>query len=134
MDFLEPSGKRKRELDLTPLINIIFLILIFFMLTAAIAPNEDTLISPVASDVEAAITNSDDVVVTIDAAAAVFLDGQQIPKSQLEKALADIARVEPSSQLAIKADSALDANVLIELMVLAKEVGIESVALMTIRR
>lgn len=134
MDFLEQSKKRTRDLDLTPLINIIFLILIFFMLTAAIAPNEDTLISPVVSDIDAATAGSDDVVISIDAAGAVFMEGQQIPSPQLEQKLSDIAKMDRSPQLAIKADAALDASALIELMAIAREVGIESVALMTIGR
>ncbi len=134
MDFLNTSNRRKQEPDLTPLINIIFLILIFFLLTAAIAPNEDILIEPVVSELEAATANADNAVIAIDATGVVFKQGQEIETPKLKMLLAGIAQVEPSQALSIKADATLDANALIELMVLAREVGIESVALMTVRR
>ena len=104
------------------------------MLTAAIAPNEDALISPVVADAATAVANTDDVVVTVDAAGVVYIRGQQTPNLQIGTMLSDLAQAEPSPRLAIKADATLDASALIELLVLAREVGIDSVALMTIRR
>ena len=134
IDFLEDEPSKPREQDLTPLINIIFLILIFFMLAAAIAPADDAAIEPVLSSSDAAVPDNSAVDITIDSNAVIYIDGQELSADQIKQKLLELGHSTNKALLSIKADATLDANVLISLLAGATDAGIDSVSLMTIRR
>lgn len=134
IDFLEDEPSKPREQDLTPLINIIFLILIFFMLAAAIAPADDAAIEPVLSSSDAAVPDNSAVDITIDSNAVIYIDGQELSADQIKQKLLELGQSTNKALLSIKADATLDANVLISLLAGATDAGIDSVSLMTIRR
>ncbi|MEM1304256.1 MAG: biopolymer transporter ExbD, partial [Planctomycetota bacterium] len=72
---LEPPGKKKRkedELDMTPMVDVTFLLLIFFMITAAFALQKSIEVPPVEDDEAAASETVDDleedsIVIRVDA-------------------------------------------------------------------
>ncbi len=49
MDIVTNTSRASKELDLIPLINIVFLILIFFMLTGSITATDPLAVEPVQS-------------------------------------------------------------------------------------
>jgi len=122
------------ELDLTPLINIIFLMLIFFMLAAAITPADDVAIEPVTSSSAKPAADNNRVVVNIDRDAAVTINDAQLTGEQVAAQFVELVQSNDKVMLSIKADAELPANVLVKLLADATNAGVESVAILTVRR
>jgi len=71
LDAARPSGSEEDEMDLTPMVDVTFLLLIFFMITAAFAVQKAISVPPVDDD-EAAPTEvvedpeDDSIVIRVD--------------------------------------------------------------------
>ncbi|MGY8813324.1 MAG: ExbD/TolR family protein [Gammaproteobacteria bacterium] len=80
---LNPKHKEELELNITPLVDVVFLLLIFFMVSTTFERNSEiTLTLPNASDAIKEI-NVDTVSISIDAQEQIFINDVQIMNSQL---------------------------------------------------
>lgn len=128
---LRPGAQRKSSGDenLIPLINIVFLLLIFFMVAGQIQPQDGSGIQPPIAD----STEGDTppiVDVQINRQNEIQLDGVAVSMSQLQSALAG-ERYATAEHLLIKADrdvKAADLGVLLEGL---RTSGIASIRLLT---
>jgi len=138
MQFLDNTlyakPNRPTEIDLTSLINIIFLMLIFFMLAAAIAPADDAEIEPIVSSYDAQPADNSRVSITINRNAAITVDGDLIDSERFKSRLVELTQNNEQVELSIKADAKLEASVLVKLLADATDAGISSVAILTVRR
>ncbi len=121
------SMRRRREtvVDLTPLIDIVFQLLIFFLLTATFqntpsfkvklpkAKNTDVTQEPKA------------VVVTLTAQGSYEIEGNVVDSRELELRLCAAAQGEGSTGVSIKADESTPHKYVVEVMGLAKTCGLE---------
>ena len=130
-DQLRPVSRRKSSSDenMIPLINIVFLLLIFFMVAGQIQPQDGSDIQPpVTSELE---TDAPPVVdIQINRQNEIQLDGQSMSLSRLQVALAT-ERYANAEHLLIKADrdvKAADLGVLLDGL---RESGIDSIRLLT---
>ena len=89
---IKKRSKVSAEFSMSSLTDIIFLLLIFFMLTSSlVAPNALNLKLPGSSRSQAApAENPTDV--SINRAGVFYLDGKKLRKSKLEEALRRLAR------------------------------------------
>ena len=136
-DYLQSQGqlrsvsRRKSSSDenMIPLINIVFLLLIFFMVAGQIQPQDGSDIRPpVAEDMEADAPPIVDV--QINRQNEIQLDGVAMSLVQLQTALAD-ERYANAEHLLIKADrdvKAADLGVLLDGL---RHSGIGSIRLLT---
>ncbi|MGQ7843650.1 ExbD/TolR family protein [Granulosicoccus sp. 3-233] len=130
-DQLRSVSRRKSSSDenMIPLINIVFLLLIFFMVAGQIQPQDGSDIRPpVAADME---VNTPPVVdVQINRQNEIQLDGVAMSLSDLQRALSG-ERYANAEQLLIKADrdvKAADLGVLLDGL---RQSGIGSIRLLT---
>jgi biopolymer transport protein ExbD len=80
---LNPKHKEELELNITPLVDVVFLLLIFFMVSTTFERNSEiTLTLPTASDVMKEV-NVDTVSISIDAQEQIYINDIQIINSQL---------------------------------------------------
>tara|TARA_Y200000002_G_C22082842_1_gene415274 strand:+ start:42 stop:446 length:405 start_codon:yes stop_codon:yes gene_type:complete len=77
----------KKEISLTPMINIIFLLLIFFMLTGTIQMKQVTLINKPTSlhSAEDKFKNKNLLLISVDASGSFYLNNEIITITDLEK-------------------------------------------------
>ena len=117
-------------INLVPLINIVFLLLIFFMLSS-------TLVTPDRFDValpestRGRATESRPIVVLIDAAGRVAVNNRPVSLSELEPALARFVEAEPRAELVVRADAAATTADVVNVLRRARAAGLERVALAT---
>lgn len=96
-----------QSLSMTPLIDVVFLLLIFFLVATRFAEEDRELdvTLPSASEAKPLIVKPRDVFINIDQQGNYFLGSRQMDVSQLERALAQIGVNNPLTQsVKIRAD------------------------------
>ncbi len=108
---LPDASHRASEPDLTPLINIVFLLLIFFMIAGTLAARDALTITPAAAVHGDSARPARSLVIGADGALA--LDGQPLSLAQARARLDDAER---PGVLFVKPDRALPAATLLEIL------------------
>lgn len=123
-------GSERRDaprLDMTPLIDVIFQLLLFFMLSTTFrnTPSFEVQLPEVSSDQMI----QEDHTWTLMVSKSGQLSSEQgvILKETLEEVLKAELRSNPQVSLVIEADEGLEHGAVVELMDIAQEAGIESV-------
>jgi biopolymer transport protein ExbD len=132
MRFPRPKPTRDSEANLIPLINIVFLLLIFFMLAGRLAPTELMALEPPRSDSlrSAQVTT---LVVLVDQSGQIRLEGETLDEETLAERIA-LHLADGPQPLQIKADAALDAMQLLDLLERLRAAGAEELDLLTLAR
>jgi biopolymer transport protein ExbD len=117
-------------LVLTPLIDMVFLTLIFFMLNATLSLNPAIQVDlPEAYTAQAVL--EEEIVVTIPLAGEIYVGKKPVAPERLSTELKkEMARL-GSRKMILQADQNLPYRRLVEVMDLARLAGIEAVALVT---
>ena len=79
--------KKSPSLDMTPMVDLAFLLVTFFMLTTKFRPDEPVVVDQPSSVSEIALPDKGVIMLTVDAKGRVFwnVEGQQMRKSVLER-------------------------------------------------
>ena len=120
----------KSEINVTPLVDVMLVLLIIFMITA---PMMNTGVSLELPQVTA--QNMEDpegkLVLSIAKDNKIFLGGSQVTWKDLEAKLKANERVKKESALYIEADTHLDYGVVVTAMAIAKNAGVAHVMMLT---
>jgi biopolymer transport protein ExbD len=134
MTALRAARTRRHGDDpILPLINIVFLLLIFFMLAGRLATTDPFDLEPAAST-SAADDAPDLMVLQVGRGGEVAIDGEIIAAGALDRALAQRLAAAPPKGVRIKADGAAAAGDVIALVARLGAAGIEDLRLMTMAR
>ena len=118
------------KLDLIPMINIVFLLLIFFMLTATTPTKEGREVDlPKARTAEK--SNKQYFTVTIDKVGALQLDGNEVTLKTLQGQLESKVRGQQNTVISIHADKVIEFELFGQVIELAKQAGAEDFILAT---
>lgn len=115
--------------DLTPLIDIVFMLIVFLLLTANAAFRVIEVDTPQAATGEAARPPALVLEVPADPGAHLRLDGQEMPEEAVLAALRDRLSENAEAHLAIAASREASAQRLIDAIDLARKAGIPAVDL-----
>jgi len=124
------------HVDLTPLIDVVFQLLIFFMLSSTFVVQSSIQIEmPEAQG--AAQLEQKDLSVTLaygtggpDGKGKIYVDSEEVQTiEELTQILADRVRERPDVQLLVRTDTRTDAGRLIQVLGIANSVGIQKTAL-----
>jgi biopolymer transport protein ExbD len=128
---LKKPAPRPQPDSLLPLINVVFLLLIFFMLMGALNAVDLFEIEPPTS-ASASQTILDESVVLVAADGRAAYRGGEVEDAALEAAVAAALAAEPDLLFRLKADGAAPAVRVVEVMELLKAAGAERVMLLTL--
>jgi len=120
----------KKAMDMTPMIDCVFLLLIFFMLTTVFTTPpglEVDLPKAAESDMPA----ERDLNIIISKTGAMELNGEPVVMDNLENALRQGKEMYNSKLLIIKADTDCRHGTVVDVMDAAKTVGIDELAIAT---
>ena len=122
--------KKPFKLDLVPMINIVFLLLIFFMLTATTSSNEGKKVAlPKAKTAEK--SNKQYVTVTIDKDGNLQLNGKETTLELLPGQLETKVSKQKNTVISIHADKVIEFELFGQVIELAKQAGAEDFILAT---
>lgn len=119
---------KKGKLEIAPLIDVVFLLLIFFMLTSSFV-KEPAIDIKIPKAITGQILQEKSAVITIDSKGAVYLDGREVEADDLKDRLKELAADEKS--LRIRADEKTRIGKVVEVWDLCREVGIAQVSIAT---
>lgn len=127
------TQKKSRELvNITPLIDVVFILLVFFMLAGAIERPEKIPVSPPKSASQLS-GQVEDVVILIGEDGAVAFQGRQmVNDAELVRTATVWFAARPNSSIQLKADADADAARVIRVMELLREAGAQYLVLVTV--
>jgi len=127
----EPPRPRNDEERILPLINVVFLLLIFFMLAGRIAASDPFQVAPPRSETQAA-TEAGDMLVLVAADGRLALDGKLIEQDALQSTVAARLAENDAAAVRLKADGGTEAVTVVALMEALREAGLERLELLTV--
>lgn len=119
------------EINVTPLVDVMLVLLIIFMVTAPMMQQglEIELPETAASGVS---TSEEPFVLVINKSKRITVGGQNIPIGDLQKRLQAIFEKRPNKQIYIQADKAVDYGFVAETMAEVRAAGITNIGLVTL--
>lgn len=133
--MIELSGhtSSRRGMDLAPLIDVVFLLLIFFLLTAVFVKPSIPLDLPKSET--AKVIDKPEVSVTIKKDGSIMLNDDDILLPELYAALSKIYRdLLRDRDISLMADKEVPFGRVIEVMDIAKRAGVENISVLTERK
>jgi len=130
MKFHHPN-KKSASFDLTPLIDIVFQLLIFFMVTTTFVNLENRLEVNLPSGDFAAAKPSENIIVSITENNIVYLNGKLIDPLKLTENVAVELKKSPNKIVVLEADTNVLHGKVIRIMDLLKKGGAEKIAIAT---
>jgi len=130
--FAVPKRNGAELLDLTPLIDVVFLLLIFFMVsTTFIREPGGIRVDLPHSDTQEFIQEGEEVVIKINGDGGLFVDDVPVSEDALRTELKRAVQKDPGTTVIIKADRAVEHGEVVRVMDLAKRIGLYKRAVAT---
>ena len=125
---------KRREgagVDVTPLIDIIFQLVLFFMVSTTFVSSPGIEVNLPRSSAETLLKEQEDLHIWMTDAGAVFVDKKVVDFEGLERILSQRAVRDPSTLVIIEADTQVEHGRVVGVMDLARRVGLERLAIAT---
>jgi len=116
-------------LGITPLIDIVFLLLIFFMLTSHFHVASGVPIRLPKVTQNAYDGKSQDIILAIDKTGLIYIEGKKIEFGELGPRLKDLVEKDGLTKLVLQADKEVYHGKVVQVMDLAKSSGISSIVI-----
>lgn len=130
MKFPHPN-KTSASFNLTPLIDVVFLLLIFFMLTTTFVNLENRIKVDLPTGDFAAAEPSENIIVTITENNTIYLNGKLIDPLKLTESVTAEIKDEPEKIVILEADKNVLHGKVIRVLDLLKKGGAERIAIAT---
>ena len=128
----QPAQSAQRQLDLIPLISVIFLLLIFFLIAGSLRP-------PTRADLMPPLSSSQDALhrgqlhFQIDAEGRIRIGDRRMKSEGVDQAIAAAQSSNEALKITIEADASVDSHHVILLMERLRAAGIREVQLVTLQ-
>lgn len=128
--------RRKPEVLMAPLIDVIFLLLIFYAVTTQFVSDQRLKLKlPEAETAESAGQGRQAKIpiVTVASDGSVWLDGDRISDQKLESTLKRLIDSSPGKAVILKGDQGADYGVVVRVLDVARSVGAESIQMSAVK-
>ena len=130
--FSQRSGTQTlSELNVTPLLDLCFVLLIIFMITTPLMENSVDLVVPSSSTAKTQVNPSEVQMIEMDRNDVIKLNGTVTTAADLEAQLATLKAGDPLVAVVVRPDRDLAIQKFIGVMDILKRVGIGKVGVMT---
>ncbi len=121
-----PSDAPMSEINVTPLVDVMLVLLVIFILTAPLMTSAIRLDLPQSEGAEQGATPQA-VILVVDAQGQWFLNDQPMAENALREQLAQAARRNPLTELELRADASVPYGRVVEAMGLAQKAGLSRI-------
>jgi biopolymer transport protein ExbD len=119
------------ELNITPLLDLAFVLLIIFMITTPLIENSMDLVVPTSSTAKTNVNPSEVITISIDKNESLKINSESITAADLESRLASLHAQNPSTAVVVRPDRELAIQRFVSVMDILQRVGISRVGVMT---
>ncbi len=130
MNFARQRRQEER-VDVTPLIDIIFQLVLFFMVSTTFVNSPGIQVDLPRSSADTIIRDKQDVNIWMTASGAIYLDRQAVTWAQLQSRLSAASKADRETTVIIKADKEVDHGRVVGVMDLARSYGLMKLAIAT---
>jgi biopolymer transport protein TolR len=131
MDLGGAKGGVKSDINVTPLVDVMLVLLIIMMLVAPLMQQGVPVKLPVASNYVDKPETNNQTVIAIAANKSVYLNAKFIPTDELGKKVEEVLKDKLEKIVLIKADQNVDYSVVMATMDQLHQVGVEDIGLVT---
>ena len=110
------------EINMIPLIDVMLVLLVIFIITAPLLTHAVKIDLPKASS-QPNLTKPEHIQISIDAASALFWNGEKLDRSALRTRLATASQQKPQPELHLRADKTTPYQAVAEVMADAAKAG-----------
>ena len=130
---MQLSHKRRTPsaVDLTPLIDIIFQLVLFFMVSTQFVSSPGIEVDLPRSSADTILKERDDLKVWVRADGSIYLNESPISGAALREAMSEAAKRDPNTMIIIKADKSADHGSVVRVMDTARALGLSRLAIAT---
>ncbi len=121
----------KSEINVTPLVDVMLVLLIIMMIIAPLLQQGAPLTLPTATNTAEKPETQEQTVVSITSDKRFYLNSKQIPKEQLQQKVIEALEAKTQKLVIIKADVDADYGSIMEAMDTLRAAGIEDMGLIT---
>jgi len=130
------QGRRQRrsynamsEINVTPFVDVMLVLLIIFMVTAPLARHGLEIQLPTAAT--KAINKEEKWVIAVYKNRKIYFNKKRVKLGELEKKLKELVRKDPAVELFFKADRALPYGFAVKVMAAARRAGVTNLGMIT---
>jgi biopolymer transport protein ExbD len=124
--FLRPE-KRSLQPDITPLLDIVFQLLLFFILSSVVL--EPALHLDLPGSAADHKTAEADMIISMNSEGAIFLNDNPVQRDALESALAALIREKSDAAVLVRGDKGLHYGNFFEVVDAARNAGVKTIGL-----
>lgn len=128
--FSFTSRKPITGLETSAMADVIFLLLIFFLLSSSFILRTEIPVNPPKSD-SRTTSKEEPIVVTLTRSGEAYVDLDKVPFAELGTALGTRLAESPSSSVVVRGDESISLGRVVEVMDKAREAGAEKLAIAT---
>jgi len=125
------SGGIKADINVTPLVDVMLVLLIIMMIVAPLLQQGVPVTLPLAANSTEKPETQDQTVVTIDRNKDVYLNAKPVPSGQLEARVKEVLEDKSDKIVIIKADEEAPYSAVMDTMDELRHAGIEDMGLIT---
>ena len=130
---LRPRQKRSDLIvDLTPMIDVVFLMLIFFMVSTSFTANNSIKLDLPQSKAQAANKEEKQVVISIKADGQLYVQDERVKDADLRRRILNITKGDPNMRVVIRADADARHKRLVYALDTIRELGMGKVGIATV--
>ncbi len=134
MDVGGAKGGVKSDINVTPLVDVMLVLLIIMMIVAPLLQKGADVKLPVATNTADKPETQDQTVVAIDKNDRYFVNGLPVARDQLRRKVEEILETKKERIILIKADEDAKYSAIMDCMDELRAIGIEDMGLITERR
>ena len=123
--------RQEERVDVTPLIDIIFQLVLFFMVSTTFVNSPGIQVDLPRSSADTIIREKEDINVWMTAGGSIYLDRQAVTWESLQGRLSQAASRDLNTLVIIKADKDVDHGRVVSVMDLARSSGLNRLAIAT---
>ena len=125
--------RRKRarnSMSITPLVDVVFLLLLFFALTLHFSPEEAIFVElPTSSSAKQ--QSETEIILTVTPEGVIRLNGKDVPLQFLETELASLRKIDEKQAVQVRADQEVEVGKLVAIIDAIRNAGFQYFDLMT---
>ncbi|MDP7038842.1 MAG: protein TolR [Myxococcota bacterium] len=124
------GGRAMSEINVTPMVDVMLVLLIIFMVTAPFMQMGIEVDLPQAQ-AQSLDPDENNMILSVNADRKIFLGDTEIPREVLKEKLLSNTRLQADKEIFLQADRSLSYGFVIDIMAILKNAGVENLGMVT---